>query len=457
MTSTTEELKTFATKMRDEGLPEVVIRSFAHYYEQLALGHTGLIPERTIRPVGSVPDSDSFSSELESIGRSALPKTAMVKLNGGLGTGMGLNQAKSLLVVKEGLCFLDIIANQALSSKIPLVLMNSFNTSADSLSFMEGYAELSEGPIPLEFLQHKVPKVLVDTLKPAQSPDAPEREWCPPGHGDIYTAMVTTGILDTMLSAGYEYLFVSNADNLGAVMDLSLLGHFVQERLPFMMEVADRTMADRKGGHLAESIGGGLLLRESAQCPNEDTAQFQDISRHRYFNTNNLWIHLPTLKAEMDSKDQILGLAMIRNKKTLNPRDATSPGVYQLETAMGSAISVFDGAGAVRVPRSRFAPVKTTSDLLAVRSDAYDLWSDYRVESARSTETTIVDLDPTYFRVLDDLELRFPHGPPSLVDCSSFRVRGDVRFGSNIRCVGEVELVNETQSPLQIDSDSLLG
>ncbi len=368
MTSTTENLKIFATKMRDEGLPEVVIRSFAHYYEQLVDGHTGLIPERTIRPVGSVPDSDHFSSELESIGRSALPKTAMVKLNGGLGTGMGLNQAKSLLVVKEGLCFLDIIAKQALQSKMPLVLMNSFNTSADSLSFMERYAELSEGPIPLEFLQHKVPKVLVDTLKPAQSPDAPEREWCPPGHGDIYTAMVTTGILDTMLSAGYEYLFVSNADNLGAVMDLSLLGHFVQERLPFMMEVADRTMADRKGGHLAESIEGGLLLRESAQCPDEDTAQFQDISRHRYFNTNNLWIHLPTLKAEMDSRDQILGLAMIRNKKTLNPRDAKSPGVYQLETAMGSAISVFDGAGAVRVPRSRFSPVKTTSDLRAKRS-----------------------------------------------------------------------------------------
>lgn len=457
MTSTTEDLETFATKMRDEGLPEVVIRSFGHYYEQLVDGHTGLIPEQTIRPVGSVPDADTFSSELEKIGRLALPKTAMVKLNGGLGTGMGLNQAKSLLVVKEGLCFLDIIAKQALDSKMPLVLMNSFNTSADSLSFMERYPGLSEGPIPLEFLQHKVPKVLIDTLKPAQSPDTPEREWCPPGHGDIYTAMVTTGILDTMLSAGYEFLFVSNADNLGAVMDLSLLGHFVHERLPFMMEVADRTMADRKGGHLAESIEGALLLRESAQCAPEDIEQFQDISRHRYFNTNNLWIHLPTLKAAMDSKDQVLGLAMIRNKKTLNPRDATSPGVYQLETAMGSAISVFDGAGAVRVPRSRFAPVKTTSDLLAVRSDAYELRGDFRVEAARSGDIANVDLDPTYFKVLDDLELRFPHGPPSLVDCSSFRVRGDVRFGSNIRCVGEVEIVNDTQSPLQIDSDSLLG
>jgi UTP--glucose-1-phosphate uridylyltransferase len=442
--------------MREEGLPEVVIRSFAHYYQQLVDGHTGLIPESAIHPVLDVPDSECFSPALASVGRSALAKTVMVKLNGGLGTGMGLNKAKSLLVVKEGLCFLDIIAKQALETDVPLVLMNSFNTSADSLSHMERYPGLSTGPIPLEFLQHKVPKVLVDDFGPALAPEAPARTWCPPGHGDIYTAMVTTGILDTMLDASYEYLFVSNADNLGAVMDVSLLGHFVQEKLPFMMEVADRTLADRKGGHLAQKSDGSLLLRESAQCPEEDLEQFQDVSRHQYFNTNNLWIHLPTLKKEMDARDQVLGLAMIRNKKTLDPRDPSSPSVYQLETAMGSAISVFEKAGAVRVPRSRFAPVKTTSDLLAVRSDAYELKGGHKIVPSRPSSTVIVDLDPAYFKQTDDLDLRFPHGPPSLVDCVSFRVRGDVRFGANLRCEGEVEVSNDSLIPLQIDSDTVL-
>ena len=100
-------------------------------------------------------------------------------------------------------------------------------------------------------------------------------------------------MLDTLLANGYEVAFVSNADNLGAELDPLPLGYFVSERLPFLMEVADRTAADRKGGHLARRKSDGrLALRESAQCPDEDTDAFQDVDRHRYFNTNNLWINL---------------------------------------------------------------------------------------------------------------------------------------------------------------------
>mgnify|MGYP003638370408 FL=1 len=446
----------FESKMKKEGLPDVVIRSFAHYYKQLIEGHTGLIAETSIRPVQDVPDTKSFSDSLAEVGRAALSKTVVVKLNGGLGTGMGLNQAKSLLVVKDDYCFLDTIAKQALQSNVPLVLMNSFSTSADSLQRMERYPELSNGPMPLEFVQHKVPKVLCETFEPAVSHEAPEREWCPPGHGDLYTAMVTTGILETMLEHGYEYLFVSNADNLGAVMDPALLGHFVTKKLSFMMEVADRTMADRKGGHLAQDSAGHLLLRESAQCAASDTETFQDVSRHRYFNTNNLWVHLPTLKQVMDAREQVLGLAMIRNKKTLDPRDPNSPAVFQLETAMGSAISVFENAGAVRVPRSRFAPVKTTSDLLAIRSDAYVLNASFQIGAAKPGASVVVALDPTYYKLVDDLEKRFPHGPPSLVDCQSLRVTGDVYFGANVRCIGAVEITNSTDAPMYIDDDAVL-
>jgi UTP--glucose-1-phosphate uridylyltransferase len=99
----------------------------------------------------------------------------------------------SLLVVKDGLTFLDIVARQALGSGIPLVLMNSANTRDDSLSLLQGYPDL-QGDIPFDFAQHMVPKVSQATLQPVAWPEDPELEWCPPGHGDIYAALVTSGM-----------------------------------------------------------------------------------------------------------------------------------------------------------------------------------------------------------------------------------------------------------------------
>lgn len=433
----------FAARMRAEKLPEIVIRTFKHYYDQLAAGQTGLIPEADIRPVASLPDLEQLPAELAAVGRAALPKTLLLKLNGGLGTGMGLAGAKSLLVVKEGLTFLDITARHARHAGVPLVLMNSFNTRVDSLAALARYPELA-GPIPLDFLQHKVPKVRQADLAPAEWPPEPDLAWCPPGHGDIYTALATSGMLDALLAAGYEVAFVSNADNLGAALDPTILGYFVANRLPFLMEAAERTGVDRKGGHLAQRASDGrLILRESAQCPPEDEGAFQDIGRHRFFNSNNLWLNLPALKELLDVRDGVLGLPMIRNSKTLDPRDPGSPGVYQLETAMGAAIALFAGAGALRVPRTRFAPVKTCDDLLAVRSDAYVLTEDWRITlnpARRLPGPPVVQLDPRFFKRVDDLEARFPHGAPSLVDCERLVVMGDMRFGPGLVCHGVVEV-----------------
>jgi UTP--glucose-1-phosphate uridylyltransferase len=444
--------------MRDEGLPEIVIRTFEHYYKQLVAGQTGLIPEAEIEPVASLPDAETLEEELAQIGAHVLDKTVFIKLNGGLGTSMGLERAKSLLEVKEGLSFLDIIARQALSAGVPLVLMNSFNTRADTLRALEKYSELQDGVLPLDFVQHKVPKVRQDDLRPAEWPDEPELTWCPPGHGDIYTALVTSGMLGQMLEQGYEYAFVSNSDNLGAVLDQRILGYFADRQLPFMMEVADRTLADRKGGHLAQTAGGQLLLRESAQCPDEDLEAFQNVDRHRYFNTNNLWLHLPSLQRVLEERENILGLPMIRNRKTVDPRNRESFGVYQLETAMGSAIAVFEGAGAIRVPRSRFAPVKTTNDMLAVRSDAYVLSDDYRIVMApeRDGADLVIDLDPGYYKLIDSMEARFPYGAPSLVECRMLHVRGDVLFGRNVRVKGQVRVVNSEPQQAQVESDTVL-
>lgn len=439
----------FATKMRAEKLPEIVIDTFEHYYNQLVAGHTGLIPEAEIEPVESLPDADDFGEDLAEIGRAALPHTILLKLNGGLGTSMGLEKAKSLLTVKNGLTFLDIIARQVEGSGMPLVLMNSFSTRDDSLAVLQKYPHLRTD-IPLDFLQHKVPKILQADFGPAVWPDNPELEWCPPGHGDIYTALITSGMLHTLLASGYRYMFVSNVDNLGAVIDPAILGYIAQNKLPFMMEVADRTEADRKGGHLARRPDGQFILRESAQCPAEDEPAFQDIERHKYFNTNNLWIHLPTLQRVLAAKNNVLGLAMIRNSKTVDPRDKTSPAVYQLETAMGAAIEVFAGAGAVRVPRSRFAPIKKTSDLLNVRSDNYILTDDFRIIAGHTTPT-VIELDPAHYQLIDDLEARFPQGTPSLRQCRRLSITGDIRFGAGVTLKGEVWLVNSGAKQIAIE------
>jgi UTP--glucose-1-phosphate uridylyltransferase len=457
----------FAERMTAENLPDIVIRTFRYYYEQLATGATGLIPEDEIAPVDALPDLELLPADLAEMGRAAFSRTVLLKLNGGLGTGMGLEKAKSLLVVKDGYTFLDIVARQAVVSGVPLVLMNSFSTRDDSLEALQRYPDLMArneagcaGCIPLDFLQHKAPKVLQAGLGPAAWPQEPELEWCPPGHGDIYTALVTSGMLDRLLNSGIEYAFVSNADNLGAVLDPVLLGYFASRELPFLMEVADRTHADRKGGHLARRASDGrLVLRESAQCSAADMPAFQDYNKHRYFNTNNLWLNLPVLKQTLIEKQGVLGLPLIRNSKTLDPRDASSPPVYQLETAMGAAIGVFEGAGALRVPRTRFAPVKTCADLLAVRSDAYVLTEDWQVVAHPACQVCPLDvtLDNNYYRLIDQLEARFPYGPPSLIECQRFAVKGDVRFGKGIVCRGVVEVVNGGTEQMRVDDGRVLA
>jgi UTP--glucose-1-phosphate uridylyltransferase len=445
------QFSSIAERMRAEGLPEPFIDSFAEYYGQLVKGETGLIPEDAITPVESLPDLEKLDPILADIGARALHKTVLIKLNGGLGTSMGLERAKSLLPVREGLSFLDIIARQALCSNVPLLLMNSFSTEDDSLEALESYNELGK-ELPLSFVQHKEPKIAQSDLRPVSWPTNPALEWCPPGHGDIYIALVTSGALERLLEAGYKYAFVSNSDNLGAALNPVILGYMVQEQVPFMMEVADRTEMDKKGGHLARNADGQLILREAAQCPSEDMDAFQDVTRHRYFNTNNLWFNLRGLKGLMKSRDNKLGLPMIRNSKTVDPRDKASTPVYQIETAMGAAIAVFDGAEALRVPRTRFAPVKTTNELLAVRSDAFVMTDNYQIVPSpeRRLPPLLITLDSTYYKLVSDFEARFPHGAPSLIDCSSLEVKGDYKFGKDVICKGDVRLVNANKEQVLI-------
>lgn len=443
-------------KMRADGAPDVAIQNFRHYYERLAKGETGTIAESEIEPARDLPSAADLPEPGED-GREALERAAVIRLNGGLGTSMGMTAAKSLLEVKDGVTFLDVIARQVLELRerhgirLPLVLMHSFRTREESLNALERYPDL-ERDVPLDFVQGRVPKIVVDGLAPAEWPPDPELEWAPPGHGDLYTSLVTSGMLEQLLERGYEYAFVANSDNLGAVLEPRILAWFAREQLPFAMEVLRRSAADRKGGHIARRIGDGLVLRESAQTREEDEDAFQDIERHRYFNCNNLWLNLKTLAKVLEERNGVLGLPMIVNRKTVDPGDSSSPPVYQLETAMGAAIDVFEGAEAIVVGRERFAPVKTTNDLLVVRSDAYELTDEAEMRLVRD-EPPLVELDPGHYKLIRDFDAHFPAGAPSLKDCDRLTVNGDVVFGRGVVVRGSVDIEGDQR----IDDGAVLG
>jgi UTP--glucose-1-phosphate uridylyltransferase len=454
-------LRAAKEKMDNEGVPDAAIATFEHYYEQLVAGESGMLPDDDLDQLSDVPSYDDLAGEED---RDALDKAVVIKLNGGLGTSMGMEQAKSLLEVKEGRSFLDIIAGQVLElrrrfdARLPLVLMNSFYTREDTLAALGRHPEL-ESDVPADFVQNKEPKILVDDLMPAEWPDDPSLEWCPPGHGDVYTALRTSGTLDTLIEQGYEYAFISNSDNLGAVLDPRVLSWFAAEELPFAMEVCEKTPADRKGGHPAVlKETGRLVLRETAQTPEDDLERFSDIDRWQYFNTNNLWVNLRALAAVLDENDGVLGLPMIVNRKTVDPGDKSTPEVFQLETAMGAAVGVFEGARTLVVPRRRFAPVKTTSDLLVLRSDAYVLTDDCLVEPSPELADglPLVELDSDHYKLLRDFDARFPAGPPSLVACRRLAVEGDVRFGRDVVCRGEVAIHHEGSDQLEIEDGTVL-
>ncbi|MEA2219072.1 MAG: UTP--glucose-phosphate uridylyltransferase [Solirubrobacteraceae bacterium] len=457
-----DRLEANLAKMRDAGVSDIGVATFAHYYELLRAGEAGELAESEIEPVAGLPDADDLPDEQQGA-REALRRTVVVKLNGGLGTSMGMTGPKSLLEVKDGLTFLDIVVRQILhlrertGARLPLVLMNSFATRDASLRALDAHPELAVDGVPADFVQSKVPKLDAGDLAPASWPGEPALEWAPPGHGDLYPSMLSSGMLGALLDAGYAYAFVANVDNLGAVMDERILAWLAREEIPFLMEVADRTPADRKGGHLARRAGSGLVLREVAQTPDADLDAFQDIERHRYFNTNTLWIELRALRSALDARDGVLGLPMIVNRKTVDPGDADSTPVLQLETAMGAAIDVFDGARAIRVGRERFAPVKTTNDLLALRSDAYELHDDGRVVLATGRSSApLVELDPRHFKLVRDFDARFRCGPPSLVDCERLAVRGDVAFGSGVVVRGSVEVEHAGEGQRTIEDGTVL-
>ena len=370
----------------------------------------------------------------------------IIKLNGGLGTSMGMDKAKSLLPVRKGKTFLDIIVDQVRHARatygiqLPLLFMNSFRTHADTLAALAPYTDLPVAGLDLGFMQNQEPKLRADDLTPVEWPADPSLEWCPPGHGDLYTALATSGILDRLLELGYRYASVSNSDNLGAGPNATIAGWFAASGAPYAAEICRRTAADRKGGHLAiRKSDRQLILRDTAQTPKEEMHFFTDEFRHPFFHTNNLWFDLEVLDRTLRERKSVLGLPLIKNEKTVDPADPSSPKVIQIETAMGAAVEVFEGATAIGVGRDRFLPVKTTSDLLVLRSDAYELEADGQLTKV-ADPTPVVDLDDRYYKIIADFDHRFPAGAPSLKEARYLGVNGDWTFEAGVRVIGEVSL-----------------
>ncbi|MBE6420347.1 MAG: UTP--glucose-1-phosphate uridylyltransferase [Akkermansiaceae bacterium] len=432
-------------KMRGVGLSDAAIGAFRHSVNVLESKQSMMIPEAEILPAEGVAEWDELVAVTPEADAALLAQSVLIKLNGGLGTGMGLQKAKSLLEIKPGLTFLDVIVRQVRHLReqagypVNLLLMNSFSTSTDTMAHLAQYAaEGFAAPERVEMIQNRVPKLLADTLEPVAFAANPDLEWCPPGHGDLYPALVGSGWLDKLLTAGVKYAFISNSDNLGAQPDTRFLRWFAESGVPFVMEVTRRTEADKKGGHLAtRKADGQPLLREIAQCPDEDVPAFQNIAKHRYFNTNNLWIRLDALRDYLASNGGVLPLPVIQNIKTVDPRDAATPRVYQLETAMGAAIQCFPGARAVCVPRSRFFPVKTCSDLLLLRSDAVEITDSGLMQLAPECKgvTPIVQLDSKLYKLVDSLDAL---GVPSLKHVSKLTVTGPHHFAEGEPLYGEV-------------------
>lgn len=386
-----------------------------------------------------------------------LAKLAVLKLNGGLGTSMGCVGPKSVIEVRDGNTFLDLSVrqiehlNRKYDTDVPLLLMNSFNTDADTAKIIKKY---SGHRIRVRtFNQSRYPRILKDSLLPVpQSFDDDLETWYPPGHGDLFESLVSSGELDALLAQGREILFVSNGDNLGATVDTSVLNHMIETGAEYIMELTDKTRADVKGGTLI-NYDGQVRLLEIAQVPKEHVEEFKSIKKFKYFNTNNLWINLKAVKRLVESNG--IESEIIPNYKTIS-KGSSDINVLQLETAVGAAIRHFEGAHGVVVPRSRFLPVKTCSDLLLVKSDLFFL------------EHGALKLDPTrdgfpnpliklgsHFKKVNDFQKRLPH-MPKILELDHLTITGNVNLGRNVTLKGTVIIVVNDNESIDIPNGAVL-
>jgi len=217
----------------------------------------------------------------------------------------------------------------------------------------------------------------------------------------------------------------------------------------YLMEVTDKTRADIKGGTLI-TYENKLRLLEIAQVPAENVEEFKSIKKFKIFNTNNLWVNLNAV-ARLEKIDAMRDMDVIVNSKTLKGK-----GIIQLERAAGAAIEYFNNARGINVPRSRFLPVKGTSDLLICQSNLYSILHGTLVMNpARAFGSVpLVKLGAEFTKV-DDFLSRF-QGSPDILELDHLTVSGDIYFGKKVVLKGTVIIVANHGSRIDIPSGSVL-
>lgn len=401
-----------------------------------------------------VVDYTSIAGNNEST--SNLSKLAVLKLNGGLGTSMGCVGPKSIIEVREGKSFLDLSVrqiehlNRQYDVNVPFILMNSFNTDEDTQTIIKKYQ--SHNVTIKTFNQSRFPRVFKDSLLPVpKNVDDTIDCWYPPGHGDLFESITNSGILDELIAQGKEYLFVSNVDNLGAVVDLHILEHMIKTQSEYIMELTDKTRADVKGGTIID-YDGSVRLLEIAQVPKEHVEEFKSIKKFKYFNTNNLWINLKAIKRVVE--DNELSMEIIPNNKSISVK-GNEVGVLQLETAVGAAIRHFKNCHGVNVPRRRFLPVKTSSDLMLVKSDLYSMnRGQLELSPLRFGGAPLIKLG-NHFKKVSDFQKHIPI-IPKIVELDHLTITGNVTLGKNVTLKGTVIIVCEEGKKIEIPNGSEL-
>jgi len=396
----------------------------------------------------SLPDFSSLSSPKPSSTALQLSKLVVGKLNGGMGTSMGCVGPKSLVEVRDNKSFLDLILEQIESlnrkwgQKIPLLLMNSFYTHEETQVHLSGLKTSAE---IIGFQQNKFPRLHADSLSPLTPDEYGDQAYYPPGHGDFYQCIWQQGILQRLLDAGREILFISNADNLGATVDPVILNYMDECNIPFLMEMTAKTPADVKGGTLYQQ-DGKLKLLEIARVPDDKVDEFCDQKKFKVFNTNNIWINLVALKDRLSQGP--LELTVLVNRKNVGETPAV-----QLETAIGSALECFEGAVGLTVSRDRFLPVKKTDDLLLLRSNLFTLNKGQLKMSPQKKHLPKIELGE-FLQNIENFQNSLPI-IPDLINLEELKIDGEVRFEGTASLKGKVHL-NGLKKPLILPSGAVI-
>ena len=447
------DLSEFKTALEPLGLSDEAQSEFLHLFTRFKQSRVHSVEWDAIRSPdpSHLVSYEALTAPDDTQTTDALSRLAVCKLNGGLGTSMGCAGPKSSIAVKNGQSFLDLILLQLehigknRNVNIPLILMNSFHTHQETLKLLEG----RKTPFPIEcFQQNRFLRIDKDTDQPLDPNLLGEDAWYPPGHGDIYSCLKDQGLMDRLLIEGKEILFVSNADNLGAVSDSKIAHYMLANDIPFVMEMTPKTPADIKGGTLYEDSEGKLHLLELAQVPQKHVDEFCSTRKFTVFNTNNIWIHLRHLKKRMEQGPMDLNLIV-------NEKQVVSRPVIQLETAIGAGLENFEGAKGLVVGRDRFLPVKNTSDLMLIQSGLFVFESGRMTRNPTLNQKTLPLITwKAPFTNLEEFQKRIPI-IPDMRELESLEMEGDVYFEGEVSLKGRVTLIG-TDKPVRIPSGTCL-